>query len=257
VTSVTNDPVEHGPASGCRHRNPNRLGIDRGIVRDVIFIAEEKLERVLSEGKHDLRLGLSRAKMQVIKVTRNGLVERRERCVYYKVVMAGIGFLNAGRCYSHVEEAKAYGRPTRYVGSIGRVDEINLSIRGGGMSSWSLWCRGRFDNPDTDTLGHDRRRMRDMSAVSQQKLKRMLARGQIHFSLSLAGAKMQVIEVAWNRLIQRRQLRIDYQMMVSRILSFRSRRRHPHTAKPKMNSRLGRQCVAILKIDEINGSPGG
>lgn len=83
----------------------------------------------------------------------------------------------------------------------------------------------------------------------------MLPRGEVHFSLSLAGAKMQVIEVARDRLVQRRQIGIDDQMVVSGILSIGSRRRHPHTAKPETNSRLGRQRVTILRLDEINGGP--
>jgi hypothetical protein len=86
---------------------------------DVIFVTEEKLERVLSEWKRDLCLGLSRAKMQVIKIIWNGLIERREWGVHHQMMVAGIGFFNTGRCYPHVDQAKAYGQLPRYVGSIG------------------------------------------------------------------------------------------------------------------------------------------
>src|SRR5262245_2341288 len=96
--------------------------------------------------------------------------------------------------------------------------------------------------------------MRNVPLISQQKLKGMLPGGQAHFSLSLAGAKMQVREVVWNRLIQWRQLGIDQQMMVTGVLSIGACRRHPHAAQPKMNGRLGRQRVAILDVNEINGS---
>jgi hypothetical protein len=163
---MTNDPVEQRPASSRRHGDPNRLGIDGWIMWDVIFVAKEKLERMLSEGKCDLRLGLSRTKMQVIKITGNGFVQWRQWGVHYEVMVAGIGLLDTGWCYPHVEQAKAYGRPTRYVGSIGRVDEINLGVRGGGMSTGSLGCRGSVDNPNPDTLGQYRRRMGNVSAVS-------------------------------------------------------------------------------------------
>jgi hypothetical protein len=71
----------------------------------------------------------------------------------------------------------------------------------------------------------------------------------------LAGAKMQVGEVIWNRLIQRRQLGIDQEMVMSGILSIGACGRYSHTAKPKMNDRLGRQRVAVLDINEINGGP--
>ena len=104
---------------------------------DVIFVTEDKLERMLSERKRDLRLGLSRAKMQVIEIIRNGLIQRRQRDVHHQVMVAGIGFLDTSRGHPHVNEPKAYGRLARYVGSIGRVDEINLGIGRSGMSTGS------------------------------------------------------------------------------------------------------------------------
>ena len=83
----------------------------------------------------------------------------------------------------------------------------------------------------------------------------MLPGGQAHVSLGLAGAKMQVREVAWNRLIERRQLGIDQQMVMSGILSVGTCGCYSHTAKPKMNGRLGRQRVAVLDVNEINRGP--
>jgi hypothetical protein len=97
---------------------------------DVIFVGEQKLQRMLSERKRNLRLGLSRAKMQVIEIIGNGLIEWREWDIHHEVMVAGIGFLNTGRRHAHVDEAKAYGRLARYVGSICRKDEINFRIRG-------------------------------------------------------------------------------------------------------------------------------
>lgn len=44
---------------------------------DVVLVAKEELERVLSERQRDLRLGLPRAKMQVIEIIRNWSVKRR------------------------------------------------------------------------------------------------------------------------------------------------------------------------------------
>lgn len=51
-------------------------------MRYVIFVAEEKLERMASERQGNLRLGLSRSKMQVIKIIGDGLVQRRKRGVH-------------------------------------------------------------------------------------------------------------------------------------------------------------------------------
>jgi len=110
---LTNDPAggQGGrAASSRRYRHPNRLGIDGRLMRDVIFVTEDKLERMLSEWKRDLRLGLSRAKMQVIEIIGNGLIKRRRRDVHHQVMMAGIGFFDTCRRHPHVDEAKAYGR---------------------------------------------------------------------------------------------------------------------------------------------------
>src|SRR5215467_7554070 len=85
----------------------------------------------------------------------------------------------------------------------------------------------------------------------------MFTGGEVDFSLGLTGTKMQVIEVIWNRLIQRRHLRIEQQMMVAGILPIGARRRHSHAAKPKMNGRLGRQRITVLKVDKINSGPRG
>src|SRR5215471_2653315 len=82
----------------------------------------------------------------------------------------------------------------------------------------------------------------------------MLSGRQAQFGLSLAGTKMQVREVVWNRLIQRRQLGIDQQMVMSRVLSIGACWCHPHTAKPEVDDRFGRECVRILNVYEINGS---
>jgi hypothetical protein len=91
--------------------------------------------------------------------------------------------------------------------------------------------------------------------ISQYKLKGMLPGGQAHVSLSLASAEMQVCKVVWNRLIERRQLGIDQQMVMSGILSVGARRCYSHTAKPKMNGGLGWQRIAVLDVNEINGGP--
>lgn len=171
-------------------------------------------------------------------------------------MVAGIGLLDTGGRYSHVDQAKAYGQPTRYVSSVRWVNEIHLGIRSRWMPTRNSGCGG-VANPDPDAIGHDWRRMRHVPLVSQQELERMLSGRQAHFSLSLAGTKMQVREVIWNRLIERGQLGIDQQMMVSRVLSIGARRGYSHAAKPEVDDRFGRQCVAILDVYEIDGSARG
>jgi hypothetical protein len=81
----------------------------------------------------------------------------------------------------------------------------------------------------------------------------VLSGGEAYLSLSLAGSKVEVREVAWDWLIQRRQLGIDQKMVMSGIDTIGAGRCHSHTTKPEMNDRLGRQRVAILDVNEING----
>src|SRR5258708_14068809 len=111
---LTGDPAGDRPASSRRYRHPNRLGIDGGLMCDVIFVTEEKLERVLSEWKRDLCLGLSRAKMQVIKIIWNGLIERRERGVHPPTIVSGIGFFNTGPRHPRVAQAQTARHLPRY-----------------------------------------------------------------------------------------------------------------------------------------------
>src|SRR5947209_11700799 len=99
--SLTSDPAGGRSASSRRYRHPNRLGIYGRLVRDVIFVTEEKLERMLSERKRDLCLGLSCAKMQVIKIVWNGLIERRECRVQHQMMVDGIGLFDASLRHPH------------------------------------------------------------------------------------------------------------------------------------------------------------
>src|SRR5258707_15687604 len=116
--SLTGDPAGDRSASSRRYRHPNRLGIDGGLVCDVIFVTEEKLERMLSEWKRDLCLGLSRAKMQVIKIIWNGLIERREWDVDHQMGVAGICFFKTRRRYPPCYLAQTNGRATPYLSSV-------------------------------------------------------------------------------------------------------------------------------------------
>ena len=226
---------------------------------DVILVTKEKLERVLSERQHDLCLGLPRAEMQVIEIIWNGPFQRRQRGVHHEVMVAGIGFFHTGRRYPHVDETKADGRGARYVGAVGRIDEIDFGVRRGGMPTGCSGHRAgsRIHNPDPDTLRHQRRRVRNVSLIPQEKLEGVLSGGQVDLSLGLSGAEMQVIEIVWNWLIQWRKLGIDQQMVVPGILPVGARRRHAHPAQSEMNRGPGWKRRAIVEVDEIDRSPCG
>jgi len=228
-------------------------------MRHVIFVAKKQLECVRSQRQRDLRLGLTRPKVQVIEIIRNRLPQRRQRGIDHQMVVPGIGFLHAGRRHTHVDETEADHRRTRNVAAVGWVYEIDLRVRGRGMPAGSSRGRSRTSLHDTDPegFGHQRRGMRNVSLISQEKPQGVLSGRQAHLSFGLAGAKMQVIEIVWNWLIQWGQFGIDQQMVVSGIFSIGTCWRHPHPAQPKMNGGSGRKRVAILQVDEINRRPCG
>jgi hypothetical protein len=63
---------------------------------------------------------------------------------------------------------------------------------------------------------------------------------------------MEVIGISGNWFIQRRQIGIDQQMVMSGVDFFRARRRHAHAMETEVDGvSLGNGC-AILEIDEIH-----
>jgi len=91
---------------------------------------------------------------------------------------------------------------------------------------------------DLDRLGHYWRVVRYMVGVAEEQLKRVLAQRKVNCCFGLARSEMQMIEVIRYRLIQRRQLGVDQEMVVAGVGLFDARRRHAHVGKTKMNGRL-------------------
>src|SRR3954469_17444782 len=90
-----------------------------------------------------------------------------------------------------------------------------------------------------DAFGNHRRIVRDMALVSQNQLKRMLARGKRDLLLGLAIAEMNVVQVTWQRLIQRRRIDIDQKVMMASIGLGDARGRNAHVAQAEANGRVG------------------
>ena len=68
---------------------------------DVLVICEEKLQLVTARRKRNFSLSLPRAEVQVVLVIRDWLIERGKLKVNDKMMMPGVRFFDAGRCYSH------------------------------------------------------------------------------------------------------------------------------------------------------------
>jgi hypothetical protein len=82
-----------------------------------------------------------------------------------------------------------------------------------------------------DPLRHDRRVMRDMPIVAEDQLERMFAWLQGDFLLGLAGSEVQVIEIAGDRLVERRRRRVDQEMMMAGVRLVHARGRNAHVAQ--------------------------
>ena len=77
-------------------------GHDRRRVRDMIFISQEELQSVRPRLQRDLRLCLARTKMEMVEVTRDGLIEGWELGIDKEVVVPRIRVIGAGRCNPNV-----------------------------------------------------------------------------------------------------------------------------------------------------------
>jgi len=97
--------------------------------------------------------------------------------------------------------------------------------------------------------------MRDVILVPQQQLQRVRSRLERDLGLGLAGAEVEVIEVVGNRLVERRQLGVDQQVVMSRIGAIRAGGRDAHFAQAESDGRLGRNGCAVLEVGEIDLGP--
>src|ERR1700722_14172831 len=105
---------------------------------------------------------------------------------------------------------------------------------------------------DIDDGGINRRIMRHMVRVREQKTEFMRPRRQRYLGLGLAGTKMKVVEIAGNGLVERRKFRIDDQMMMSGVRLVEARRSDAHVQQAEANDRRGRNIGAVSRIDEID-----
>src|ERR1700730_6892727 len=69
---------------------------------------------------------------------------------------------------------------------------------------------------------------------------------------------MQMVEVVRDGFIERRELGVDQQVMMTRVLAIRTRRCNAHVAQPEIELQLCRNGRSILEIDKVDlGSRAG
>ena len=69
----------------------------------------------------------------------------------------------------------------------------------------------------------------------------MLAKWERYLRFSLSGAEMEMIEVVWDGLIERRQRGVDQQVMMPRVGLGYARGRNAHVDKTKVDDGIGRE----------------
>ena len=94
--------------------------------------------------------------------------------------------------------------------------------------------------------------MRNVVLIPHQQLQRVHAGAERQLALGLTAAKVQMVEVVGYRLIERRQVGIDQQVVMSRIRAIDAGRRYAHVSQAEMDGHFGRNGRSILEFVEIH-----
>ncbi len=95
-----------------------------------------------------------------------------------------------------------------------------------------------------------------MVAITQNQLQRVRSGLKFQDGLGLPLAKMDLLRIFRDRLGQFRQLRIDQQVMVTRIFKAVTRWGNGHSADSELDFYRGCYRVTIRWADDKNGGPG-
>ena len=82
-----------------------------------------------------------------------------------------------------------------------------------------------------DSLGSERRIMRNVQVVAEKELKRVRPRREFQSHLRLTLSEMTIVIARGNRQIGRREFGVDDQMMMARVLFCDAGWCHPHARK--------------------------
>ena len=116
--------------------------------------------------------------------------------------------------------------------------------------------RRRHADIDNHHIRVDRRNVRNMRRVPEQQLERVAAFRQGHGGFGLAGAEMQVVLIVRDRLIERRQRRIDEKMVMSRVRLVHAGRSHTHLLKSEAHRESGRHIRPVVGRYDIDARAG-
>src|SRR5690242_6301752 len=80
----------------------------------------------------------------------------------------------------------------------------------------------------------------------------MRSRRQREFDFRLAAAEMEVVLVVGNRLVEGRQVRVDQEVVMTRVGPFGSGWRNPHSMQTEMDRCLRTDYGAVFDVNEFN-----
>ena len=108
-------------------------------------------------------------------------------------------------------------------------------------------ARRRHPDKNSDLFRVDRRIVRHMLAIAQQKLKRVLAGGQGERRLGLPRSEVHVVLVVGDRLVEGRQRGVDDQVVVSGIGFVDAGGRYAHFFQAEADNEGVRHVSAVLR----------
>ena len=88
-----------------------------------------------------------------------------------------------------------------------------------------------------------------MPKVSKKQLQFVLTQGERDIGFSLPGTKVQMVRIIWDRLVERRELGVDQEVMVAGVWPIDASWRDAHVFQSKVNCRVLGHRVAIEAIN--------
>jgi hypothetical protein len=95
--------------------------------------------------------------------------------------------------------------------------------------------------------------MRNVILVGEKKLERVPTWRQRHLGLRLSAAEMEMLRIVRDGLVERRQVRINNEMVVPGVELRDSRGRDAHAFQAEVKDRRCLKGLAVLDVDKING----
>ncbi len=220
----------------------------------MVVVAHQQLQRMFAGRQVEFVFGLAPAEMDMVEITGDFAVERRSFRIDQEMMVAAAGMRRPRRRDRDVLDAEADRRAGRDRRAIDEIAEEHA--RAGRSGRARLFLHPGHDL-DLDRLRHHRRIMRDVIMVGEEELQPVPARRQRNLGLGLAAAEMQMVEIGRDRPVERRQRRVDQQVVMAGMASRGAGRNDLHAADLEADRELGTDDArAVLQAQELQRHAG-